>query len=839
MAAYHAEYLTDLAKPSRVIQIPHQFAMGDNESHTFSVLVYDSDNPSCGLMAGTVSGIVVRPDGGSVILTGEKGEAAETVNLPDGTTVQATRCTITTLQACFAYAGQITVVIRLVDDETITAVFMGRGPVVPSLTDTPVDPGELIEDITTLIATANQAAEDAEDALEQASAIVSYAEQTGQTDAQKEQARTNIGAGSAADVADLKSAMHLGCVSISEYIQGMRNNTGAVSVYDSRCTTKTALTLNPGDSIAIKNVDSGTKVVVAGAANNAYVYDSGWKTGDFSYTVQSNTAGLYFVNIAKSDGSSQITPSDISTLEVIIKPKWINDTNDTLNHALLGSEDNITSSTATAICSKNFNNLPNNRIYGVSLASSAGVTNMPRAELSGMVITYGKYAARSNSDVQMVVAKDGNTWVRCYWSDSWQSWNPAGLHFVDDNSRQNFLETLSSGKLANIDENVIMLANGSYVSDEPDGFTGNFIFTNRRYSSNYNIQTAQKLDGTAYQRIVSRSDHSAYDIGWAPQIVPCVPFTTAFRTKLDRKIAKATGNISFWANSSSFDDTPVGSSCLVQNIQYLDNYKMQIAYPANQGDVFFRVVATDGTVYKPWSPLFRYQPLKVLVCGDSIAYGWRNGYKGFIGDTGYQYKNIAVSGATLSTIRTDVTPVCTQIENESGYSPDAVIASGGFNEYSRNTPMGTLSTVPVSSDAEAGNLDKATIIGALEFIFYQMIKKYPNAQRFFLITHKTYLTGSSTYMPTTDNTAGWNQQDLHDTIVSVCAVYGVRVIDVYKDSLINSKFSAYVSPTSYESDQSVTNQYHVDSDGIHPLALGYKEGYVPLVLEALKIATTK
>ena len=207
MAAYHAEYLTDLAKPSRVIQIPHQFAMGDNESHTFSVLVYDSDNPSCGLMDGTVSGIVVRPDGGSVILTGEKGEAAETVTLPDGTTAQATRCTITTLQACFAYAGQITVVIRLVDDETITAVFMGRGPVVPSLTDTPVDPGELIEDITTLIATANQAAEDAEDALEQASAIVSYAEQTGQTDAQKEQARTNIGAGSAADVADLKSAI--------------------------------------------------------------------------------------------------------------------------------------------------------------------------------------------------------------------------------------------------------------------------------------------------------------------------------------------------------------------------------------------------------------------------------------------------------------------------------------------------------------------------------------------------------------------------------------------------------------------------------------------------------
>lgn len=161
MAAYHAEYLTDLAKPSRVIQIPHQFAMGDNESHTFSALVYDSEDPECGLLTGTVSGVVVRPDGWTVPLTGTKGDAVETVNLPDGTTAQATRCSLTLIQGCFAYAGQITIVIRLCHNDQQTTVFVGRGTVVPSLTDTTVDPGEVVPGVDEL----QQLAEDCVEAL--------------------------------------------------------------------------------------------------------------------------------------------------------------------------------------------------------------------------------------------------------------------------------------------------------------------------------------------------------------------------------------------------------------------------------------------------------------------------------------------------------------------------------------------------------------------------------------------------------------------------------------------------------------------------------------------------
>ncbi len=194
MAAYHAEFPCDLAKPSQMIAIPHVFAMGDNESHTFTALVYDSSDPECGLMAGSVSGVVVRPDGATVPLTGEKGAEVRTIRTADGQTVQATACTLTMIQGAFAYPGQIVIVIRLVDGESQTAVLVARGTVTRSLTDTTVDPGEIIPDITQLIAEAEQAAADAESALSQATNVVSYAAQTGKTDAEKAQARSNIDA---------------------------------------------------------------------------------------------------------------------------------------------------------------------------------------------------------------------------------------------------------------------------------------------------------------------------------------------------------------------------------------------------------------------------------------------------------------------------------------------------------------------------------------------------------------------------------------------------------------------------------------------------------------------
>lgn len=236
--------------------------------------------------------------------------------------------------------------------------------------------------------------------------------------------------------------------------------------------------------------------------------------------------------------------------------------------------------------------------------------------------------------------------------------------------------------------------------------------------------------------------------------------------------------------------------------------------------------------------------LNILTLGDSIALGVRNGNRGFVGDLGMPYINIGVSGASISTVRTNYKNVFTQlIDYQSAnpsYVPDCIIADGGINDYISSAPMGDIPNVPAMDDTEAEALDKSTLMGATGYLFYKMIKLYPRAQRYFVIVHKIKRGENNVYYPThTRPGIEYTQEDMHDALVKVCGVYGVKVVDVYKDSMLNTAFSQYVSPTAYSTDPSVTDLYFTDTDGLHPLALGYREAYVPLVKLALMGATKK
>ena len=118
MAEYLSEFVTNLAMPPAVRPVPHQFAMGDNNAYTFTALLCDARNPDAELMAGTVSGSLLRPDGTTVALGGTKGAAVRRVNLDGGGMCNATPCSVTLPQACFAYPGRVTLVITLVDGTT-------------------------------------------------------------------------------------------------------------------------------------------------------------------------------------------------------------------------------------------------------------------------------------------------------------------------------------------------------------------------------------------------------------------------------------------------------------------------------------------------------------------------------------------------------------------------------------------------------------------------------------------------------------------------------------------------------------------------------------------------
>jgi len=205
MAEFLTEFITDLASPPQLRTAPHQFAMGDNNAYTFTALVANTAEPEAALLAGTVSGTALRPDGTTVALEGVKGAAVRQVTL-SGQTLNATPCSVTLPQACFAYPGRVLISIKLVDGTTATTVLALSGTVIRTETDAAVDPGEVIPDLAAIQAAASEAVEAAEDATSAAadaraaaSSAVRYDTAQSLTDAQKNTAMGNIGAASEAD----------------------------------------------------------------------------------------------------------------------------------------------------------------------------------------------------------------------------------------------------------------------------------------------------------------------------------------------------------------------------------------------------------------------------------------------------------------------------------------------------------------------------------------------------------------------------------------------------------------------------------------------------------------
>lgn len=226
---------------------------------------------------------------------------------------------------------------------------------------------------------------------------------------------------------------------------------------------------------------------------------------------------------------------------------------------------------------------------------------------------------------------------------------------------------------------------------------------------------------------------------------------------------------------------------------------------------------------------------RVLTVGDSICRGYRNGERGFVGDLNVCLKNLGVSGATLSTARSDVTNIPTQLAEADNFIPDVIIADGGYNDYMQEAPLGDIPAAPANHSGEPA---EDTVMGGLQRLFLLMKEKYPDARKFFVITHRVYRDGM--YLPTTENLQGYTQQDLHDAIVACCEVYGVGVIDVYAESPLDSFYEDYRSAENYtwltdpdwiRARSNLTD--YIDADGIHPLTRGYAECYVPLVKRAL------
>ena len=426
-----------------------------------------------------------------------------------------------------------------------------------------------------------------------------------------------------------------------------------------------------------------------------------------------------------------------------------------------------------------------------------------------------------------------------------------------------------SNLLANITDNIITLIN-SY-----DGWTdapiASGIFENRRYSNYYQLQTFRSTlpSGTFYTRIVDRRDGSVYS-AWElnadlTNYQSYVPVRSA--ATYSNLLANITDNIIMVANASDgWTDMPLNAqSGVFENRRYSSYYQIQfIRGVAKESSEYTRIVdRRHGSVYRDWVQSYKTPQIRILAIGDSICRGKRNSDRGYIGNLGFPYINMGVGSATLSSVFSTYTDSIHQFSDADNipnqlisyhgktnaeiqtafgvdkFTPDVIVAEGGINDYFRDAALGTMSAAPVSNDTAAAALDRNTVIGALEYMFYQMIKLYHSAQRYFVITHRTYFATASTptYCPTTANMpGGYTQQQMHDAIVDVCNLYGVVVIDVYKNGIMDTIHPQYRATNDWSS--ALATDY-CDKDGVHPLKYGYAQVYDPLVMSAIRTTTRK
>ena len=462
-----------------------------------------------------------------------------------------------------------------------------------------------------------------------------------------------------------------------------------------------------------------------------------------------------------------------------------------IENAFNGSALYIDATRFSELFSGNFNNVPNNRMYPIYInfgtATAANTSNAPDTEIRGTLLTFGRRADRFNLDVQIFITQSREKmYIRVYDGENsstntpgtWSAWSVVGGSSLPQyRAGINDLYVSYDHKISNVKDDGTFhvsqqdTSGGTIVqrwSDLPDN-ESNFIVTNSGYSTGWILQTATSTSTYTdiYRRIIPRSG--------------------------------ATGTPSNWVK-----------------LGYLD------------------------------------PRLKVLAIGDSICAGVRNDGKGFVGYLGLPYKNAGVSGAALSTVRSNSNvedipsrfirfvdyhnpDSTTEDAAKDGWEPDIIIANGGRNDYNFDAPLGDIPTEPsLNSDGtpDYSSLNLSTAMGGLQKLFLLMIEKYPKAQRFFVTTHKIFRTASTEtdkngYAPTRANGAGYTAAQLNDAIIACCNVYGVKVIDIFNDSMLDSAFAPY----RYDAN-SDDNYFY--SDGVHPLERGYLEGYVPLIQAALK-----
>lgn len=818
MATIKTDLICNLNQPVNVTYLHGNLFSQDNAGNTINVFVMDNGEPAT--IGGTVSANVIRSDGQTVAVSGA---------------IEGNKAYVILPQACYAVPGVVHIIIKLTQNTTITTIAAIVANVYMSTTDAVIDPGTVIPSIQALMALIEEAVDSiptdytgllhtiaADYSSSKTYKVGDYAWESGVL----KRCIVPITA------AETYTAAHWTNAVIGDDLTNLKSAIGVEGIYNSPITTS-----GSGKEVGKFYPTYGKKYLVSFfglVANRVYLYE--YDTNG-SYTTFSNE-----VTAGKSEYEIEYSPtvSNVSYLRLYVgspsgsqkggncivynlsnngdakRIKDLQDRTKVEEEKTAGLEDvtgflneyhaNVTTSGAGVEIGKFYPENGNNYLFSL-FNLVAYRLYLYEFDTNGNYTTYADIVAAGKSEIKIEYSPtEANIdYVRIYAA------SPSGsekggdcfVYQINGNNQANEIYTLEQG-MNIVDKNSMM-----FIVLEDGGIDN----TGAKTSTENMVRFADKIKIAQEEYKVSITSEKAVGACY------CATFDTDGEL-IERIVVPSTDAFSDFATGEyGFFITPGSSVVYIQ------------PYFAGGTETISTANVSRPTINKPTK-----KDIKILACGDSICRGARNNFSGFVGGNGFRFKNIGVGNSSLATNSgTGVENIPNTFAAETSYTPDVIISDGGINDYHYDSPLGVVPAYPVTTDEEASALDRSTVMGGAAYLFYQMVKKFPDARRYFVITHKTlWNTGATpTYCPTENNEQGYTQKDLHDALVALCNVYGVVVIDVYNNSIIDTKFGQYRSPVAWASDASTANQYMVDADGVHPTAKGYIYGYAPFVKAAL------
>ena len=168
-------------------------------------------------------------------------------------------------------------------------------------------------------------------------------------------------------------------------------------------------------------------------------------------------------------------------------------------------------------------------------------------------------------------------------------------------------------------------------------------------------------------------------------------------------------------------------------------------------------------------------------------------------------------------------------EESSGVSEKLLMFLCGLVRYTPSPDMKQLLTLLIRKGAHM------TEFGILALLWLGTLRSAADKAKWH---YTAAFAAASLYAATDEMHQRYSQTDMHDAFVACCRVYGIEVIDIFKDSPLDTSDLSLLSECNYTSGSDPewecarsNDTDYINGDGVHPLNRCYLEYYVPIILQ--------